>query len=125
RGVRRAAVMLLDQPPHRALGREALVARTGAADPRLRRTALEILQRHPEWADHAVALIRGWLRARELTPEQDQALRSLVLAFQASDEVARLVARAVGGDEAGGTGPRPQLPLERVRQPTPAGLPAA
>jgi putative membrane-bound dehydrogenase-like protein len=124
-GVQRAALLLLDQPPHRCLGREVLVARTGAADPRLRRTALEILQRHPEWADHAIALIRGWLRARELTPEQDQSLRSLVLAFQASDEVARLVARAVGGDEAGVTGPRRQLLLETLRQSAAAEVPAA
>jgi putative heme-binding domain-containing protein len=123
--VQRAALLLLDQPPHRSLGREMLVARTGAADPRLRRTALEILQRHPEWADHAIALIRGWLRARELTPEQDQGLRALVLAFQARDEVAGLVARAAAGDEAGVAGPRRQLLLESMRQSAVAEVPAA
>jgi putative heme-binding domain-containing protein len=100
------------------------VARTGAADPRLRRTALEILQRHPEWADHAVALVRGWLRTLELTPEQDQALRSLVLAFQGRDEVTLLVARAVAGDEPGVAGPRRQSLLDVMRQSASADVPA-
>jgi putative membrane-bound dehydrogenase-like protein len=123
--VQRAALLLLDQPTHRCLGREQLVARTGAADPRLRRTALEILRRHPEWADHAVALIRGWLVAGELTAEQDEGLRSLVLAFQGRDEVVGLVARAVAGDEAGVSGPRRQSLLEAMRRSAAAEVPAA
>ena len=123
--VQRAALLLLDQPPHRSLGREDLVARTGAADPRLRRIALEILQRHPEWADHAIGLIRGWLTAGELTPEQDQSLRSLVLAFQIKDQVAGLVARGVGGALAGVTGPRRRVLLESMRQSATAEVPVA
>src|SRR5262249_34483436 len=125
RGVRRAALLLLDQPPHRCLGREALVVRTGAADPHLRRTALEILQRHPEWADHAIALIRGWLRARELTPEQDQGLRSLVLAFQARGGGAGGGAGAGGGGGGGAGGRGGGWRRERWgKAPGPGGPPA-
>ncbi|QDV37774.1 PVC-type heme-binding CxxCH protein [Tautonia plasticadhaerens] len=123
--VQRAALLLLDQPPHACLDREALVARTGADDPRLRRTALEILERHSEWADHAAGLIRSWLRDDAPSPEQRQRLDALVQAFQGREEVAGLVARGVAGDEPGISGPGRRLLLEAMVRSLAAEVPPA
>src|SRR5262249_7300809 len=70
--VQSVALLLLDQPP-RPPGRlraEDVLPRVTAADADLRQTALRILQDHPEWAEQALGLIRGWLEKPTLTAEE-------------------------------------------------------
>lgn len=95
--VEQAALLLLDQPPHEALGYEAVVARLGSDDPHVRQTALSVLQRHSEWADRAVTLIAGWLNQPAFDDERRAGLRTLALAFHQRPEVAELASSAIAG----------------------------
>jgi putative membrane-bound dehydrogenase-like protein len=92
--VQQAALVLLDQPPRPKglLKPEALLARLASADPRLRQTAMSILQKHPEWADTARGLLRDRLSKATLSAEEQHSLRALILAFQGQRPVQELVA---------------------------------
>src|SRR2546429_55307 len=48
--VRKAAMVLLDQPPHVRLSFEPVLDRLKSSDAELRRAAQGVLRRHPEWA---------------------------------------------------------------------------
>src|SRR5205085_8598998 len=91
------ALLLLDQPPRprEKLTPEAVLRRVTAADAELRQAALRVLQGHPEWSDHALGLLRGWLGKKALAEEEQRGLRSLILAFQGRRAVQDLVAAAV------------------------------
>ncbi|MEX2138931.1 MAG: PVC-type heme-binding CxxCH protein [Pirellulales bacterium] len=95
--IQRAALRLLDQPPRPAGALKAaqVVLRVQSSDAELRRTATEILARHPEWADQAVNLIRGWLATEQPSEEERRGLRSVVLAFQQERAVQELVGAAI------------------------------
>ena len=89
--VQRCALLLLDQPPHRSITNDAVIARLGATDEKLRHAALGILMQHPEWADDARALLQKWLNAPSLSEMQRAAVPSLIVAFQAQSDMQRLV----------------------------------
>ncbi len=95
--VQKAALLLLDQPPrpHGQLTHEAVIQRVTAADADLRQTALRILQRHPEWAEMAIGLVRSWLEKPKLSQEETVGLRSLLIAFQGQKAVQDLVGSTV------------------------------
>jgi len=97
--VRKAALVLLDQPPRPRdlLKPEPVIEAAKSSDPELRQTALRILQNHLEWADQAVGLLRGWLEKPALTAEEQVGLRSLILAFQGQKNVQDLVAATLTG----------------------------
>jgi putative membrane-bound dehydrogenase-like protein len=92
--VQRAALLLLDQPPRPigSLKADVVMARMAASDAELRQTALRILQKHPEWADQAISLLRQWLQKPALNNEEQTGLRSMVLAFQGLKTVQQLIA---------------------------------
>jgi len=92
--VQRAALTLLDQPPHRTLTSEAVLQRLSADDESLRRTARKIFQQHADWADQAAPVVRELIVKRALTAPESDALRELILAFQANSAVQSLVATA-------------------------------
>jgi putative heme-binding domain-containing protein len=102
--VQAAALLLLDQPPRPAgaLPADAAFERLAADDEYLRQVALQRVERHPEWAGRAAALIRE--AGKSQTPEQEERLRRLVLAFEGNAEVQALAAAQLA-DEA--------LPVER------------
>jgi len=89
--VQRCALMLLDQPPHRSITNDAVIARLGATDEKLRHAALGILMQHPEWADDARALLQKWLNAPSLSEMQRAAVPSLIVAFQDQSDMQRFV----------------------------------
>ena len=89
--VRKAALLILDQPPRESLPYKAVMARITAPDAELRRTALEILLGHPEWAEHAVDVIEAWVEKPNLTREEAAGLEGLVVAFHAHPKVVKLV----------------------------------
>jgi putative membrane-bound dehydrogenase-like protein len=99
--VQKAALLLLDQPPRpRGLLRpEEVLVRAAATDPGLRRAALDVLQRHPEWAREAAGKIRGWLRKKDLSSEESATLRGSLLAFQSRGAVQELMAGALTGSQ--------------------------
>ena len=87
--VQAAALLLLDQPPRPAGALPAAAAfdRLAAGDEYLRQVALQRVERHPEWAPQAIELIR-----KANSPEQDERLCRLVLAFEADPQVQALAA---------------------------------
>jgi putative membrane-bound dehydrogenase-like protein len=81
--VQRAALILLSQPPRpaRALKVEMVLARVQAADPALRRTALQLLRSRPEWSRDALSIVMPWLNMTEPGDEQRTGLREVCSAF--------------------------------------------
>lgn len=96
--VQKAALLLLDQPaaagrpPRRGLAAEEVISRLGASDAELRQTAVQILQRHAEWAGAAMGFLRGWLEKSD----DPQGTRGMILAFQSQPSAQQLVADAIG-----------------------------
>jgi putative membrane-bound dehydrogenase-like protein len=82
--VQKAALLLLDQPPRPrdALAPQAVITRLSASEAELRQAALWVVQRHPEWAEHAIGLIRRLLKKAILSTDEETCLRTLLLKFQ-------------------------------------------
>jgi putative membrane-bound dehydrogenase-like protein len=95
--VQKAALVLLDQPPRRrgALAPRAVIARLSASDRELRQAALWVLQRHPEWAEHAIDLTRRLLKKPILSADEETCLRTLLLKFQDRSPVQDLIAESL------------------------------
>jgi putative membrane-bound dehydrogenase-like protein len=81
--VQRAALILLSQPPRPAwaLKVEMVLARVPAADPELRRTALQLLQSRAGWSADALRVVMQWLSVTNLSDEQRTGLREVCSAF--------------------------------------------
>ncbi len=88
--IRRAALIVLES--RGLLSPELVAAQAGAADPELRKTALEILQAHRDWAPAALRLIRSRIES----PAEPEALRGLILAFQSQPDVQEALGDALG-----------------------------
>jgi putative heme-binding domain-containing protein len=95
--VQKAALLLLDQPPRPqgALEPRAVIARLSASDRELRQAALWVLQRHPEWAEHAIDLTRRLLKKPMLSADEETCLRTLLLKFQDRSPVQDLIAQSL------------------------------
>jgi putative membrane-bound dehydrogenase-like protein len=93
--VQKAALLLLDQPPHRALTAADVLPRLATPNEPLRRTARFCLAQHPEWAPHAVEFVRQHLRPGNMTPEDERTLRELLIAFQNEAAFVPLVAESL------------------------------
>jgi len=90
--VQKAALLLLDQPPHATLSYSAVAERLAASDPHLQQTAMSILQRHPEWAGAAAGFIRDSLHRDGLGEEENLRFQRLILAFQSQLPAQELIA---------------------------------
>lgn len=121
--VQRAALVLLDQPPHESLAAADVVRRADAADADLRQAARAILESRPEWGDHAAALLRRRIEAADLPDAEAEELRRSVLALQRHAAVAAMVAAAIGGPPDALPDARRILLLEAVAAGTAATLP--
>jgi putative membrane-bound dehydrogenase-like protein len=93
--VQRAALILLDQAPHRSLGADAVLSRAVAKDASLRSAAQKILQQHAEWAADALPLVRSAIRQGTGNGVGVEALRELIRVFQHEPAIQSLVAEAV------------------------------
>ncbi len=122
--VRKAALLLLDQPPRPkgALESQTVIRRVSDEDEGVREAALTVLAKHPEWGSQAVDLLRGWLRQPKLTGAELVGLQSLILAFQGQPTVQELVGRAL--DKRSDTPPERQgLLLETLARTGQAEIP--
>lgn len=99
--VQKAALILLDQPPRPRdqLKADEVIERVRSADAELRLTARRVLQKHPEWAEHALGLVRGWLEKPKRSAEEELGLRGLLLSFQAHKAVQDLLAVVIAGKD--------------------------
>lgn len=112
--VQRAALVLLDQPPHESLTASDVVRRASAADAELRQAARAILEKRPEWGDHAAVLVGHLLERETITETEAADLRRSVLALQSNPAVVALVAGAVGGPADAARDERRILLLEAI-----------
>ena len=93
--VQKAALILLDQPPREGAARDQVIPRVASPDEGLRRAALGILRKQPEWAKQVVELVRGWLDKARLPAEERRHLRDFIIAFQADPGLQAAVAAAL------------------------------
>ena len=91
-------------------------------DPALKRAAMEIAGRHPDWAKNISSLIDTWLQTEKPGQDERAMLRGAVKAFNANPEVRSVVAAHLE-DEAGSAEKLSAL-LEAVARCGSAGLPA-
>lgn len=91
---RRAALILLNQPPHQQVPASAAFAALNSHDPALRKTGIAILKTHPKWNAQASDYIQVLLTQTnvEVTFE---ALGELLPTFARSPGVAELVAKSI------------------------------
>jgi putative membrane-bound dehydrogenase-like protein len=124
--VQKAALLLLDQPPRPrgALAQQAVFARLSPSDSELRQAALWVLRRHPEWAEHALGLIRQLLKKPVVSTDDKTALRTLLLTFQSRPHVQDLMAESLA-ETSGTPADRQLLMLETIAQVNLSDIPAS
>lgn len=121
--VQRAALVLLDQPPHNGLDAEAVVARVFADDEPLRRAAQASLRRHPAWVEQALPVVEKLMATAAPGPAELDSLRGFVIAFAQQPAVAALVAKAAAAEQGVAPALRVTL-LEAMTQTSRDKLPA-
>lgn len=93
--VRKAALLLLDQPPHAGAPLEALARAAADPDPDLRRAALGRLRGRRDGATAARHILAEGLARPSASGEEGRALRDLIRAFESDPGVREAAARAV------------------------------
>ncbi len=96
--VRRGALVALDQMDSGDLTREMVAPLLATDDARLMRTIVEILSRHPDWADALTTTIGTWLSTAAPTVEELAQARGAVSALSARPSVQKLVVDALLGN---------------------------
>ncbi|HUF62225.1 MAG TPA: PVC-type heme-binding CxxCH protein [Verrucomicrobiales bacterium] len=95
--VRRAAMLLLNGPPHESLMAERVIEAAAASDEALRDTAVRLLSARPEWSMQAVDLLHNWLTAETLDDTLGTGLLNYAVAVQRDPKGAALLARVAEG----------------------------
>jgi putative membrane-bound dehydrogenase-like protein len=92
---RRAALLALDQMAAGNLTRDDLIPLLASDDPVLLNTVIEVLGRHPQWAEDFDRILVQWLQRESPTAEQLETLRGAVTALAGRETVQKLVAKAL------------------------------
>ena len=100
-GVRRGALIALDQMDAGPLTRELVAPLLATDDTPLLRTLVEILAKHPDWADQLTSAIGAWLAQPQPSMEQLATARGAVCALIGRPDVQKSVVDALTGDGAG------------------------
>jgi putative membrane-bound dehydrogenase-like protein len=93
--VRRGALIALDQMAADSLTREQLTPLLGADDATLLATVIEILGKHPDWADAATPIIAEWIARPAPTETQLATLRGAASGLLARPAIRQLVGKAL------------------------------
>lgn len=93
--VQRGALIALDQIDGESLTQDAVAPLLAVDDAELQRAALDVIAKHPTWADEIVGLLRQALAAKKPTAGQQAILSGAVTAFAANGNVQSLVAEAL------------------------------
>ena len=97
--VRRGALVALDTMRNGNLTRELVAPLLDTDDNALQQTALEVISRHPSWADEITHLLDKWLLEEEITSDRQSAIRGALLAFASDAGVQDLVSTAIARPE--------------------------
>jgi putative membrane-bound dehydrogenase-like protein len=112
--VRRGALIALDQNDDSRLTRDAVAKLLDDGDAALQRAALEVMQRHADWADGILVFLQNRLAAATLTADEAELLRDTILAYKADARVQAIV--AAGLSDASRTTPIRLLLLEVIER---------
>ncbi len=99
--VRRGALIALDQMDCGQLTREIVAPLLATDDENLIRTLVEILAKHPDWADELTSLVTAWLSEPNPSVEQLATIRGAISALIQRPPVQTLVADALASDKTG------------------------
>jgi putative heme-binding domain-containing protein len=97
--VRQAGLIALDQMAAGKLTRELVVPLLDTDDAGLQHTALQVISKHPGWADAIQGLLREWLAAPKLSPDQERSLTGALLGFSGDADIQRLVVAALASPD--------------------------
>lgn len=90
--VQKAALVLLDQPPHLALPADAVIPRLLSKDAALRKAARAALARHGDWVQPALPALRQVAHAPEADSSDLAMLSEAVLSFHSHSAFAETIA---------------------------------
>jgi putative heme-binding domain-containing protein len=93
--VRRGGLIALDQMKDGELAAQDVAPLLDADDADLRRTAVEVVSRHPGWSALIHAPLRRWLGAAEQSPGQARALADALIASAHDTAIRGIVAEAI------------------------------
>ncbi len=96
--VRRGALVALDQMDAGGLTREIVAPLLATDDAALLRSIVEVLAKHPDWADALTGTIDTWLALADPSANQLATARGAVMALIARPAVQKSVADALRGD---------------------------
>ncbi len=103
-GIRRAALVALDQMDGSPLTARQTSPFLREDTPKLRETALWVFSHHPDWSSEVLAFLRSSLRSTHLGESETAAVREALLSFCEDAKVQQLIADTVSS---------PTLPTDR------------
>lgn len=89
--VRRGALIALDQSEGSFLTRDQVISLLESDDVTLQQSAMEVIQKHPDWAGEVLSQLEGWLREVEAKPELAAMIKGALAAFESTPEVQQFV----------------------------------
>lgn len=93
--VQRGALIALDQIAGESLTREVVAPLLAMSDAELQRATLDVIAKHPTWADEIIGLLREALSATELTPSNRAIITGAVPVFSGDGNVQSLIAETL------------------------------
>ncbi len=93
--VRRAALIALDQMDDGNLTRELVTPLLDTDDPRLRKTALAVINSRKGWATELLGLLGGWVRETQPSEDTLTLLRGTLLAQAGDPAIGQLIGEAL------------------------------
>jgi putative heme-binding domain-containing protein len=97
---RKAALIALDQMDHSPLARDQIAAPLRDADPELRRAALWVAARHPDWSGEVLQFIQARLARDDFAPREAEAVQQTLVALCRNAETQAAIARLLGDSSA-------------------------
>jgi putative membrane-bound dehydrogenase-like protein len=95
-GVRKAALIALDQLDKSPLREDQLMPFLGDANPDLRRTALWVASRHPKWAARVASVLEARFRAPQFPASESEVVADAIGAFCADPSMRKAIGKALG-----------------------------
>ncbi len=99
-GVKRGALIALDQMDGGPLTPEAVTPFLAPSDPLLQQTALWVISHHGDWGQAMLDFFRQWLAQRDMDDTRRDELKTQLLAFAKDSAVQELIAAAVADSSA-------------------------
>lgn len=94
-GVRRGALIALDQNTDSRLTLDVVAKLLDVEDARLQRTAIEVLRRHADWVDGVLGYLKRRLLPAVVADDEAELLRDTILAYKIDERVQQIVAAAL------------------------------